>query len=172
MKVKSAGLLAAGIANRMNEGYFPKSLIPVGNLSPILYHLFNLRKIGINNVVIVINKKSSILKEYLGNGNQFSMKIDYIEDDEKLDTGGDLKQILSKINEDFLLISCDTIIEVDYSILIDKFKQDSFLFFYLKKNQMENIILAKIINYIIHQILQMKMREFHLLELGSFKENP
>jgi NDP-sugar pyrophosphorylase family protein len=134
MKVKSAGLLAAGIANRMNEGYFPKSLIPVGNLSPILYHLFNLKKIGINNVVIVINKKSSILREYLGNGNQFSMKIDYIEDDEKLDTGGDLKQLLSKINEDFLLISCDTIIEVDYSILIDKFKQDSFLLFKKESN--------------------------------------
>ena len=134
MKVKSAGLLAAGIANRMNEGYFPKSLIPVGNLSPILYHLLNLKKIGINNVVIVINKKSSILREYLGNGNQFSMKIDYIEDDEKLDTGGDLKQLLSKINEDFLLISCDTIIEVDYSILIDKFKQDSFLLFKKESN--------------------------------------
>jgi hypothetical protein len=35
----------------------------------------------------------------LGNGNQFSMKIDYI------DIEGDLKQITSKINEDFLIIS-------------------------------------------------------------------
>jgi hypothetical protein len=39
------------------------------------------------------------------------MKIDYI------DIEGDLKQVTSKINEDFLIISCKTIIEVDYSIL-------------------------------------------------------
>jgi hypothetical protein len=37
---------------------------------------------------------------------------------------------------------------------------------------MENIFFFKIINYIIYRIPQIKMREFHLPELESFKENP
>jgi len=62
------------------------------------------------------------------------MKIDYIEDDEKLNTGGDLKQVASKINEYFLLIPYDSIIEVIYFILIQKFKQDTFLLFKKESN--------------------------------------
>ena len=78
----------------------------------------------------------------MGNGNQFSMKIDYI------DIEGDLKQITSKINEDFLIISWKTIIEVDYSILIQKFKHDNFplfkkepngKYFFLQNNKLYNI---------------------------------
>ena len=128
-KIKCAAIIAGGIANRMNEGFFPKSLIPVGNLSPMLYHLFNLQKIGIKNIVILINRKCFFLEETLKNNNQFSMNIDFIEEDEVSNTGGALKKISKKINENFLLISCDTIIEIDYSILIDKFNHSSYLLF-------------------------------------------
>ena len=48
------------------------------------------------------------------------MNIDYMEDEEKLDSGGDLKRLSTKINEDFLVISADTLIEIDYSFIIDK----------------------------------------------------
>lgn len=129
MKIKYAAILAGGIANRMNEGLFPKSLIPVGNLSPLFYHLFNLKKIGIKYIVILINKKFGFLKESLQNFEQLSMEIDFIEEEEVSNTGGALKKISKKINDDFLIISCDTIIEMDYSILIDNYKKSSYLLF-------------------------------------------
>jgi len=91
MKIKYAAILAGGIANRMNEGLFPKSLIPVGNLSPLFYHLFNLKKIGIKYIVILINKKFGFLKESLQNFEQLSMEIDFIEEEEVSNTGGALK---------------------------------------------------------------------------------
>ena len=91
MSIKKAMILAAGRGERMRPltDHTPKPLLKVGEKSLIEYHLLKLAKSGIKEIVINIAYKSVTIRETLGNGEKYNLKITYSDEgEEALETAG------------------------------------------------------------------------------------
>ncbi|MCC6013030.1 MAG: NTP transferase domain-containing protein [Candidatus Verstraetearchaeota archaeon] len=57
----------------------PKHLIPIAG-APLIEHIIEaLKENGINEIIIVVNYMSELIKSYLGDGSRLSVKISYVE---------------------------------------------------------------------------------------------
>lgn len=105
-------ILAAGRGERMRplSDHTHKALLEVKGQALIVYHLRALQAIGIKEVVINVSYLAQQLKEYLGDGSQFGLKIIYSEEPQAggLETGGGIFQALPLLGEHpFIVINCD-----------------------------------------------------------------
>ncbi|HEY5649687.1 MAG TPA: nucleotidyltransferase family protein [Nitrospiria bacterium] len=114
-------ILAAGLGTRIRslESGLPKPLIPVGGRALIEYPLALLKKHGITEVVINLHYKGDKIKNALGDGSRFAMKIHYSEEEEILGTGGGIKKAEGLLGgAPFLVINSDVVAEVDLGDVI------------------------------------------------------
>lgn len=103
-------ILAAGRGARLRPltDHTPKPLIMVGEHPLIAYHLINLAKIGITDVIINISYLAEKIKTTLGSGQQYGVNIEYSYEPEILETGGGIYQALPLLGpKPFLVISAD-----------------------------------------------------------------
>ena len=100
-----AMILAAGKGTRMGKisNVFPKPLTKLKRYTLIEHNLFNIKKSGINEVVINISWLGNMIREYLGDGSKYNLKIKYSDEVNKLlGTGGGIKNALP-LNGEILL---------------------------------------------------------------------
>ena len=85
--------MAGGKGTRLaslTKGEIPKGLYPVKGRPIIEWQLLQLKKYGINDAVLVIGHLGEQIREYLGDGAQLGMNIEYIVEQEPLGTAGAL----------------------------------------------------------------------------------
>ncbi len=105
-----AMILAAGKGERMRPltDHTPKPLLVAGTKPLIVYHLERLAAAGIDEVVINIAYLGEQLREALGGGEQWGVKIIYSEEPEPLETGGAVLHAATALGDaPFLLINGD-----------------------------------------------------------------
>ena len=101
---------------------FPKPLLPVGNKTAIDHITDNFLKNDFKNFFFSINYKSKLLKAYL---QEKKIKINYIQEKKPLGTAGSLKLLNKKfLKEDFFVINCDTILNLDFQSLLEYHKSN------------------------------------------------
>ncbi len=104
---------------------FPKPLLPVGNKTAIDHIIDNYLKNDFNNFVLTINYKSKLLMAYLQEKKEKKIKINYIKEKKPLGTAGSLKLLSKKfLKEDFFLINCDSILNLDFQSLLEYHKSN------------------------------------------------
>ncbi|MEC4681661.1 MAG: NDP-sugar synthase [Nitrospirota bacterium] len=117
-----AMILAAGLGTRLRPltDTIPKPLLPVGGTPLVLWNLLLLRANGIQEVMINLHYLGSMIKERLGDGSRWNMRITYSYEPELLGTGGGLK-IAEWFFErqPFLVMNGDTLIDLDIPALLD-----------------------------------------------------
>jgi len=103
-------ILAAGEGVRLRPltSYMPKVMLPVGNKPILEYVVESLRSNGIKEITMVVGYKSDRIKQYFGNGAEFGVHIDYVEQKKQLGTAHALYQ--AKLDEEFLLLFGDNIV--------------------------------------------------------------
>lgn len=114
-------LLSAGRGERMRPltDTLPKALIPVKNKALIIHQLEKLSSIGIREVVINISHLADKIRDALGDGKKFNLKIIYSYEPEMLETGGGIFNALPLLgNEPFLVISSDIYTDYPYEKLL------------------------------------------------------
>jgi N-acetyl-alpha-D-muramate 1-phosphate uridylyltransferase len=106
-----AMILAAGRGERMRPltDTQPKPLLQVGGKALIEYHIEALASAGIGDIVINLAWQGRLIREALGDGRQFGVRIHYSEEPEgALETGGGVCQALPLLGPaPFLVISGD-----------------------------------------------------------------
>ncbi|HIH98052.1 MAG TPA: NTP transferase domain-containing protein [Thermoplasmata archaeon] len=105
-------ILAAGKGQRMGPLTHnrPKAMLPVLN-RPIVEHLIlNARAAGLKEFVIVVNWKSETLKSYFGDGKDWGVNINWIDQAEVKGTAHAVAQVESHVKGDFVVLSGDTIV--------------------------------------------------------------
>lgn len=120
-----AMILAAGLGNRMRPltDHTPKPLLCAGGKPLIEYHLENVRRAGIREVIINLAYLGEKIRAYLGDGQQFGVNITYSTEPEPLETGGAILHALDLLGTDpFLLINGDVWCDLDLA----PFSQHSF----------------------------------------------
>ena len=121
--IKSAIILAAGKGRRMLPltKKIPKALVKIKNKTLIERKINSLRKIKINNIHVTVGHKSFLLSKYL-----YKKQISSIINTKgKNNTWWIFNTLLGYINEDILLSTCDSIIDLNKKFLDREIKKNS-----------------------------------------------
>ncbi|MBY0572907.1 MAG: nucleotidyltransferase family protein [Undibacterium sp.] len=105
-----AMLLAAGRGERMRPltDTCPKPLLKLRGRPLIVWHILNLVKAGITEIVINHSHLGHMIVSALGDGSQFGAKITYSFEEVALETAGGIAQALPLLGPDaFIVVSAD-----------------------------------------------------------------
>jgi len=112
-------LLAGGKGLRLRPytTILPKPLLPIGD-KPILEHLLNhLRIGGFDKVYLCVGYLSSLIRAYFGDGTNWGVKIEYVEEEEPLGTAGPLS-LLPAMHGPFLVLNGDLVTNLDFRDIV------------------------------------------------------
>ena len=119
-----AMILAAGRGERLrpHTDITPKPLIQVGQHRLIEYHLLNLARAGIKDVIINISWLADQIRDTLGDGRNYSLKIRYSDEgEEALETAGGIINALPFLETaPFIVINGDIWCDYDLTALASK----------------------------------------------------
>jgi MurNAc alpha-1-phosphate uridylyltransferase len=113
-----AMVLAAGRGERLRPitDTVPKPLVPVAGKPLIVYHLEALAQAGIHDVVINLSWLPQRIRDALGDGAEYGVRITYSDEGpEPLETGGGIFNSLPWLGPDrFLVVNGDIWTDIDF----------------------------------------------------------
>jgi len=114
-------VLAAGRGERLRPitDTLPKPLVPVGGHPLIAYHLRALAKAGVRDVVINLSWLGARIREALGDGGSFGLRITYRDEGPvPLETAGGIFNALPALGPGpFLVVNGDVWTDIDFGAL-------------------------------------------------------
>ena len=131
-----AVIMAGGKGSRLSPftDILPKPLIPIKG-KPVIDHIIeSFHEAGVNCIYITLNFKGKIIKSYLRE--KFKKNnIKYINEKIPLGTASSLSLIKNKIKNNFLIVNCDTILNIKLSDFMRTHLEE--------KNAMTMVVVAK-----------------------------
>lgn len=118
-----AGIDTCVILASGREDQSIKCLRRVENRPVIAYTIELLRQANIRNIIMVINKKCPDIQKYLGNGSQWKVNIQYVEEENPTGTAQSLALVKGMVNNTFLLMYGDILVDIDVQELV-RFHRD------------------------------------------------
>jgi mannose-1-phosphate guanylyltransferase / phosphomannomutase len=115
-----AVIMAGGEGTRLRPltSLRPKPMVPVVN-KPVMEHILGLVKWhGITEVVATLQFMPQIIEDYFGDGEEWGMDISYALEDSPLGTAGSVKNAEELLDETFLVISGDSLTDIDLTEVI------------------------------------------------------
>ncbi len=122
-----AVILAGGSGTRLRsiERNTAKPMLPFFG-RPVLEHTIRLlKKHGIRDIYIALSYKAKEVLDYFGDGSKLRVKINYSLEERPMGTAGGVKRLQPLLNETFLLISSDTITDIDLTEVVLNHKMGS-----------------------------------------------
>ncbi|XP_055534379.1 translation initiation factor eIF-2B subunit gamma [Wyeomyia smithii] len=120
-------VLAAGKGSRLTEVLEerPKCLLPIGIYPLIWYTLKMLQTHGFTEAIVLVLENEKIEIQQRLEKTQLKLKIDFcsISGDSDVGTADALRQIVERIKTDFVLLSCDTIMEFSLYHVLKSFRK-------------------------------------------------
>lgn len=120
-----AAILAGGLGTRMRPRTetVPKPLLPVLGRPFLEYQIELLRSQGIDRILVLAGHLGELIRTHFGDGSSRGVSISYsFEPPGLLGTGGALKYAEGALEDDFLLLNGDTLLEIDYAGFTRKFR--------------------------------------------------
>src|SRR3990172_4459959 len=113
--MKQAVILAAGEGQRLRPFTVtkPKTMISIADKPILQYVVEALAKNGIRNIVIVGGYRREQVFNYRGNGEKFGVRITYITQEKQLGTAHALMQAREVVENEFLVLPGDNLIEAN-----------------------------------------------------------
>jgi len=108
-------VVAGGKGSRLRDrlGDLPKPMARIGG-RPLLEHQILLAKrCGINSIVLLVGYGADKIREYFGDGSRWSVNIVYHPESAPLGTAGAVLDALDDLEEHFLVMYGDTMLNVD-----------------------------------------------------------
>lgn len=138
-EVKKAALLAAGAGIRLRPLTLetPKVLLPVGGRLVIEYTLAWLKNYGIREVVINLHHLGEKIRQFLGDGSRFGMKVFYSPEETLLGTAGGVKRMEHFFDGTFVMAYGDVFTDFDLSAMIR---------FHQAKNSITTLAIREVVN--------------------------
>ena len=104
-----AAILAGGRGTRLAPltDALPKPLIPVHGRPFLAYLLDQLRAQGFERVVLLTGYRGAQIREAIGDGHAFGLRVSYSECPVEAQTGARLRAAAPQLDETFLLMYCD-----------------------------------------------------------------
>ena len=113
-------ILAGGLAKRLKKNTFnkPKALIDIAGKPFISRQLSYLSNQNIKDIVICTAHLGNQIKDYVGDGSKYNLKVSYSDDGDKLlGTGGSLKKASRILGENFFILYGDSFLPINFSLV-------------------------------------------------------
>ncbi len=113
--------MAGGKGTRLKSvaSDIPKPMMPVSGKPVLEYQIESLKKSGITDVILIVGHLGDVIKDYFGNGEKFNININYITEDKPLGTAGALFYLKEQIDDDFVLVFGDLMLDIDWNRFMD-----------------------------------------------------
>ena len=113
--MKQAVILAAGEGSRLRPftANKPKVMLSLAGKPILQYVVEALAQNGIRNLVLVVGYRREQVFDYMGSGEQFGVNITYVTQEKRLGTAHALAQAKELVEDKFLVLSGDKLIEAD-----------------------------------------------------------
>ncbi len=133
-----AFVLAAGQGKRFLpfSEKTPKPLFKIGKISLIEKNLNNLKKCGVDEVVINLFHLGEKIIDTIGDGSNYGLRVSYSIENELLGTGGGIAKAIHLFKEPFIVLSSDVWTDFDFSSL--KLENGKLAHMVLIKNPISN----------------------------------
>jgi mannose-1-phosphate guanylyltransferase/phosphomannomutase len=96
----------------------PKPMLPIVG-KPMMQHILALaRRHGITEVVATVQFLASVIRNYFGDGSDLGISLSYVTEQEPLGTAGSVKNAEALLDDRFLVLSGDSLTDVDLTELI------------------------------------------------------
>lgn len=107
-------ILAAGEGKRMHPLTYtrPKVMLPIAGKPILEWNLLNARAAGLKEFVFIVSYKSEMVREYFGDGKQWNVKINYVNQGKALGTAHAIGTVKPFVN-DFIVLCGDTIFGIN-----------------------------------------------------------
>jgi mannose-1-phosphate guanylyltransferase/phosphomannomutase len=123
-----AVILAGGLGTRLKDiaQNTPKPMLLIGD-KPLLEHqIILLQKFGITDIILIVNHLKEHIQAHFGNGSPWGVEISYYEEKTPLGTVGGIKAIEHVLEEDFLVLYGDVMVDMNLLLLLQfHFRVDS-----------------------------------------------
>ena len=112
---KQVVILAGGKGTRLRErlGDLPKPLIDVCGTPLLERQILLAKRYGFDEVIILVNYRAEYIEKFCADKDNFGLQIQCIDDGEPLGTAGAVLKIFDQLDDEFLLMYGDTMLEVD-----------------------------------------------------------
>jgi mannose-1-phosphate guanylyltransferase/phosphomannomutase len=135
-----AVLMAGGSGTRLRPltCSLPKPMVPIVN-KPIIGHIVELLKqYGIKDIIVTLHYLPTVIENYLKNGSEMGVNVSYaIEEGAPLGTAGCVKNIESKLDDTFVVISGDALTD---------FNLEDAIKFHKEKKSKATLVLTRVPN--------------------------
>ncbi len=113
--MKQAVILAAGEGQRLRPFTVtkPKVMLSIADKPIVQYVVESLAQNGIRDIVLVVGYKRQQVFDYIGAGEKFGVNVVYITQEKQLGTAHALAQAKDVIENEFLVLPGDNLIEAD-----------------------------------------------------------
>lgn len=109
----------------------PKPMLPVGGKPIIEHNVDRLRSYGVDDIWVSLRYLGEQIEQHFGDGQQKSIRVQYVYEDAPLGTAGALALIESWIHDTVLVMNSDLLTNIDF--------EDFYLFF---QNQQADLAVA------------------------------
>lgn len=118
-------MMAGGKGERLYPytSVLPKPLIPIAGTPIAERILTRFEKAGFSNYILSLNYKKNIIKAYFDDVMN-NCSFTYVEETKPLGTGGSLRLMEDLLFDDFFVINCDMLIDVNLNSLISLHKKE------------------------------------------------
>lgn len=112
-----AVIMAGGKGTRLQSiaTDIPKPMFPIMDKPILEYQIESLKKSGITEITMIVGHLGNVIQEYFDDGQCFGVLIDYIVEEYPLGTAGALYYLKDKIEEDFVLLFGDIMLDIDWN---------------------------------------------------------
>jgi dTDP-glucose pyrophosphorylase/CBS domain-containing protein len=115
-----AVIMAGGLGTRLRPltDDTPKAMLPIGD-RPLLEHIVRqLKDAGIHRLSLATHYRGDVIRRHFGDGREFSVDIQYVDEDQPLGTAGALS-LLSRSEEPLLVMNGDILTRVDFRAMLE-----------------------------------------------------
>lgn len=103
----------------LTEDKIPKPLLKINGKPMIEWQIENIRKYGIQEVVLIVGYLGEKIKEYFQDGAGLGISLTYIEEKEPLGSAGSLYALKDMLrNENFILVFGDVMFDMDLERMV------------------------------------------------------
>jgi len=120
-----AVILAGGKGTRMGDmsRLIPKPMVEILGKPLLQYQVELLQRYGFNDIIIITGHLSHIIEDYFGNGDRLGVNIRYYVETTPLGTTGGIKEMESYLQDDFLVLYGDVLVDMDLNRLMEYHKE-------------------------------------------------
>jgi NDP-mannose synthase len=118
--IKQAVIIVGGEGVRLRPYtvVLPKPLMPIGDYTILEVLILQLKRFKFEEIFLATGYKSALIKSYFGDGKNYGLKINYINEKKPLGTIGPIKSI-NGLKNHFLVMNGDILTNINFSKFLD-----------------------------------------------------